>query len=209
MQPKNKNEDYKQDIRIRNRVIFILLMMLSYALFKFANYPNQLSIHTAPDISKSFVQKVGDVPLQTVYGFSRTIWETMQYCVDDCAKEYKENLNNYRNFLTPACYQELNDHFDNNQQLYTMRSRRLLPTEESGFSTERVKKVADGLWYVYQQYLLEDDIGGIKTRKQIMEYPLKIISSSSPTINNPWGLEIDCFWDDIRVVEYKELKEID
>ncbi len=209
MQPKNKNEDYKQDIRIRNRVIFMLLMMLAYALYKFANYPNQLRVHTAPDISKSFVQKVGDVPLQTVYGFSRTIWETMQYCVDDCAKEYKTNLDKYRQFLTPACYQELNDHFDNQQQLYTMRSRRLLPTEESGFSTERVKKVADGLWYVYQQYLLEDDIGGIKTRKQIMEYPLKIVSSSSPTINNPWGLEIDCFWDDIRVVEYKELKEIE
>ncbi len=208
MQPKNKNEDYKQDIRMRNRVIFLLLAMLFYALYKFANYPDKISIHTAPDISKSFVQKAGDVPLQTVYGFSRTIWETMQYCVKDCANEYQANLDKYRTFLTPQCYQELKDHFDNNQQLYTMRSRRLLPTEESDFSSERVKKVANGLWYTYQQYLLEDDINGIETRKQIMEYPITVRHSTSPTITNPWELEIDCFWDDIKVVEYKDLKEI-
>lgn len=208
MQPKNKNERQLQSSRIKDRVIFILLAMLAYAIYKFANFPSSLTVHTAPDISKSFVQKVDDVPLQTVYGFSRTIWETLQYCVDDCATEYPKNLDKYRAFLTPACYRELGEHFSKNRHLYTMRSRRLLPTEESGFAATRVKKAAGGMWYAYQQYRLEDDIDGIKTRQQIMEYPLKIINSNAPTIANPWGLEIDCFWDDVRVIEYKPLKEI-
>ncbi len=208
MQIKNKNEQQLQEIRIKNRIIFLLVLIIALALWKFATYPKQLTIYTAPDISKAFVQKVDDVPLTTVYGFTRTLWETMHYCQEDCNKEYLDNLQRYRAFITQKCYRELSEHFQSHKDLYRLRSRMLLPTDESGFSTERVKKISNGLWHTYQQFLLEDDIGGIKTRKQIMEYPLRIVTSQTPTINNPWGLAIDCYWDEIKVTEYKPLQEI-
>lgn len=206
MQAKNKNEQQLQEIRIRNRIIFILIAMLAVALWKFSTYPKQLTVQTAPDISKAFVQKVDDKPLTTVYGFARTIWETIQFCQDDCSKDFIANLNKYRAFVTPKCYQELTHHFKNFQDLYRLRSRRLLPTDEAGFSTERVKKVSNGLWYTYQQFLLEDDIGGIKTRKQIMEYPLRVVNAKTPSLHNPWQLAIDCYWDEVKVTKYKKLE---
>lgn len=205
---KNKIENNNQEIRIKNRIIFIQLLIIAFALYKFSTYPKQLTTYTPPDISKAFVQKVGDVPLQTIYGFARTMWETINYCEADCTAEYPKKLEKFRSFLTKSCYTELSDHFEKSGDLYEMRSRRLLPTDDSGYTTDRVKKITNGQWFTYQQYLLDDDIGGIRTRRQIMEYPLKVVISEVPSIYNPWGLSIDCFWDDIRVIKYEKLKEI-
>lgn len=205
---KNNIENSNQEIRIKNRIIFIQLLIIVLALYKFSTYPKQLTVYTAPDISKAFVQKADDASLHTVYGFSRTIWETINFCEKDCYEEYPQQLERYRGFLTKACYTQLSDHFRKRRDLYDMRSRRLLPTDASVYSAERVKKVANGVWYTYQQYLLDDDIGGIETRKQIMEYPLKVVSSGVPTISNPWGLSIDCFWEEVKVIKYETLDEI-
>lgn len=207
-QAKNKNEQMLQELRVKNRIIFVMLLIIGLALWKFSTYPTQLTIHTAPDISKSFVQKVGDTPTETVYGFARTIWETLNYCELDCYTEYPEKLNQFRSFLTKSCHKELSEHFDKSRELYNKHSRRLLPTDESIYDIERVKKVSSDTWYVYLQYLLDDDIGGITTRKQLMEYPLIITSSGVPTQYNPWGLAIDCYWGEIKVTEFKTLEEI-
>lgn len=207
-QAKNKNEQLAQEVRIKNRIIFVLLGIIGFALYKFSTYPQQLTIHTAPDISKSFVQKVGDTPSQTVYGFARTIWELLNYCETDCSQEYIEKLNTYNVYLTKSCHKELSDHFYKNKDLYSKRARRLLPTDEAMYDVKRVKKVSSDTWYLYLQYLLDDDIGSITTRRQIMEYPLIVTSSGVPTQYNPWGLSINCYWDKIRVTEYKPLKEI-
>lgn len=208
MTPKNKHNQLEQEIRFKNRVIFILLLIIAFAFYKFSTYPHELSIHTAPDISKSFVQKVGDVPPTTVYGFARTIWESLHYCQQDCSTEFPEILKTYGSFLTKKCYAQLNDHFSARPDLFVSRARRLIPTENAVFDVNNVRQMSSDVWYVQLEYILDDDIGGVTTRRQLMQYPLKVTSSTVPTQYNPWGLEIDCYFAEPTVVEYEQLEAI-
>lgn len=208
MQPKRKNEQLAQEGRFKNRIILILLAMLGVALWKFSTYPQQLTVYTAPDVSKAFVQSPGDIPPNSVYGFARTLWESINYCTKDCQAEYPKSLDRYRAFLTKACYDDLNRRFERQSDLYNARSRRLLPTENAVFDLNKVRKMGVDLWYVVLEYVLDDDIGGITTRHQTMQYPLKITANSAPTQYNPWGLAIDCYWEEPKVVEFHQLEQI-
>lgn len=208
MLPKRKTEQLAQEGRLKNRIIFILLGILAFAIYKYSTYPNQLTVYTPPDISKAFVQKPGDVPATTIYGFARTMWETLNYCEDDCQKEYPKALTKYRAFLTKQCYDDLNRRFERQADFYDARSRRLIPTENAVFDLENVKKISSDMWYVVLEYILDDDIGGITTRRQKMQYPLKVTANSAPTQFNPWGLSIDCYWQEPKVLEYEDLESI-
>lgn len=208
LKTKNKNEEQKQELRFKNRIIFVLLLIVAFSMYKFATYPSQITIHTAPDISRSFVQKVGDVPKTTIYGFARTLWETLNFCETDCTVDFPKKIETYKEFLTKACYKELKNHFDFNKRLYSGRTRRLLPTDNSIFDLSRVEQISSATWVVNLEYMLDDDINGITTRKQIMNYSLEVSSSQVPTQFNPWGLAINCHSEEPKVVEYLKLEEI-
>ena len=62
MQPRRKDEQLAQESRFKNRIIWFLLLMVGLALYKFAAYPESIPVYTAPDISRAFLQKSGDVP---------------------------------------------------------------------------------------------------------------------------------------------------
>lgn len=208
MIPRRKTEQIAQAERFKNRIIVILLCLLALAMWKFATYPQQLTIQTAPDISKAFVQRPGDVPETTIYGFARTLWENLNYCTDDCAQEYPASLDKYRAFLTRSCKTILKSRFDRQKDFYSAKTRRLLPTEDAVFKVSNVKRMSADVWFVVLNYLLEEDIHGVTTRRQLMQYPLRITGNRTPTQHNPWGLTIDCFWQAPKVLKYDPLKEI-
>ncbi|SUO96672.1 DUF2895 family protein [Suttonella ornithocola] len=208
MIPKDNKEKMAMEGRIKNRIIFILLSIIAFALYKFSTYPHQLVVYTAPDVTKGFLQKPEEVPETAIYGFARTLWESLNYCKESCATEYKENLNRYRAFLTNQCYTDLNSRFDRQIDYMGSRARRLTPTENAVFDISRVKKITPELWYVVLEYTLDEDINGVTTRKQIMQYPLKVTFSHSPTQFNPWALSIDCYWQEPSVVKYDDLKDV-
>lgn len=206
MQPRRKDEQLAQDGRFKNRLIVFLLIMQAVALWKFSTYPSQLDVYTAPDISRAFVQRVGDVPAGTVYGFARTLWETVNYCEKDCRSEYPAALNKYNAFFTKSCLKDLNDRFARQAEFFDARARRLLPTDNAVSDLSKVSKQSTELWHLVLEYQLDDDINGVTTRNQIMQYPLKIVHNSVPTQYNPWGLAIDCFWEEPRVIQYNNDK---
>ena len=208
MIPKRKTEQIAQADRFKNRIIVMLLCLLALAMWKFATYPKQLTIQTAPDISKAFVQRPGDVPETTVYGFARTLWENLNYCEEDCEREYPASLEKYRAFLTRSCYINLQTKFAKQKSFFTAKTRRLLPSEDAVFNVNNVKRVSSHVWFVVLNYILEEDIHGVTTRSQLMQYPLRITGGRTPTQYNPWGLTIDCFWQAPKVLEYDPLKEV-
>lgn len=194
MSAKNLGKESNRDIRFLHRAVFVLLLVIVLLATALWRMPKQITVYTPPDISKSFVQHTNEVPLETVYGFARTLWEALNYCESDCADEYPETLKRYGNYLTTSCYTELYEHFTNNTDQYRYRNRLLIPTDKSIFDMSRIRKMSDDVWFVRLPYVLRDQVKGIQTRNNEMEYPLKVVRSFRPLNENPIGLEIDCFF---------------
>ena len=133
MSVKRKDREPEQTIRYQNRIIALLFAVVAGLVVAYWRLPKNLWVYQPPDVSKAFVQKVGDIPLASIYGFSRTLWEALNYCESDCHKEYPERIARYRTYLTDSCYLELENHYQKNQSLYGYRSRTLLPTEKRHF----------------------------------------------------------------------------
>ena len=146
------------------------------------------------------------MPNETVYGFARTLWESINFCKKDCMTEFPQALDQYRAFLTNACYTDLKTRYERQSNLYEARSRRLLPTENAIADLGKTQRISRDLWHVVLEYQLDDDVGGITTRNQTMQYPLKIVHNTVPTQYNPWGLAIDCYWEEPRAIAYDKEK---
>lgn len=194
MSAKNREQQQLQESRFLRRALVLLMIILIFLGVAIWRLPSQFLIHTAPDMTKAFVQKAGEVPNYAVYGFARNLWESINYCEEDCSLEYEAKVNQYRNYLTKTCRHDLLTHFQRRQTSYTYRSRVLLPTENTIFRPELVKQVSNDSWFVKVEYVLKDDVKSIDVRNNKMLYPLKIIRSSKPLSVNPIGLEADCYF---------------
>ena len=195
-----KFNEYLREIRFLHRALFGMIVAVLVLGIAYLRFPRTIEIQTAPDISKSFVQKIGEVPPATVYGFARTLWETLNYCAEDCGEEYPQRLKDYSPYLTRNCYRDLNDHFRRNRGLFNFRSRLLLPTENAMYSSDKIRQISSDAWYVKVEYELRDLVDGTETRKSLMLYPLRIVRSDKPRDVNPFGLDVDCYFDDGPVV---------
>lgn len=199
-EPKSKSQKAEQDMRYQRRInvaFFIILVFLTIGVWRI---PTLIKIHTAPDITKSFMQRNGQIDSQTVYGFARTIWEAINYCEHDCGQEYLQAIDKYSSYITKNCQHDLRSHFDTTRNLYTYRSRQLLPTEKVIFSTDNIKQQSSDLWYVKLEYNLKDEVNGVIIRDNMMLYPLKVIRSNKPLKVNDQSLEIDCYFNEGPVV---------
>lgn len=206
MSAKNNQKENNRELRFLRRALLIALLMIGFLGFSIYRMPNQFVIYTAPDVSKSFVQRVGEVPNTAIYGFVRTLWESLNYCQNDCAEDYPTQLKNYLPYLTDACYLELKDHFDMNSQLFNFRRRMLLPTENSMFSEDKIRRISSDTWYVKTEYIVRDDVQNVEIRNNLTIYPIKVIRSLKPLSVNPIGLEVDCFFGEGPMV-LKQSKE--
>lgn len=204
MTPKNRLAQQAQDKRFLHRIILILSLALFALVYAIWRIPNQFTVYIPPDVSKGFVTKVDDVPLDSIYGFARILWESINFCDQNCGQEYPKMLDTYRNYLTNRCHIQLSEHYQQNRELYQYRSRLLLPTEKAMFSTNSVRRIADETWYVNLEYELRDEVSGMKIRSNVMYYPIKVVKSYRPTNVNPIGLEVDCFFGDGPVLIKKE-----
>ncbi len=206
--PKNKQQSGAQEIRYHRRLSVLYAFMIGGLAVAVWRLPSTLRIYTAPDVTKSFVQSSGEIPPHAVYGFARVLWESLNYCEEDCGKEFLPSLEKYKAYITKTCRHDLQRHFENTSNLYQFRSRLLLPTEDSLFSEDKIQQVSSNVWYVKLKYQLKDDVNNITTRDNIMLYPLKIIRSDKPLSVNSLGMEIDCYFGDGPVVlERKPIKE--
>ncbi len=210
MTPKNKIQGHLQDNRFLKRIIVVLLVIQCIFALGIFILPRYITVYTPPDVSKAFKQKLGDVPLETIYGFSRVLWENLNYCENDCSKEYVNRLEQYSSYLTKSCKRELEQHFKARKSSYQFRNRMLVPTqvpEENLFSSDKIAKISNNIWYVKLIYILKDEVRGMDVRDNKMLYPLKVIKSNRPKSVNPLGLEVDCYFTDEGPV-LMETKEV-
>lgn len=194
MAVKNIKKEQQRNERYLHRVIAALLVLFVFLGIGVWRLPTQMTVYQPPDISKAFSQKVDEVPPHAVYNFARALWETLNFCDKDCGQEYPNSIEKYRNYLTSSCQHDLLANFDSNRNLYSYRTRRLLPTDATFFDTDDIKQTSADTWFIYLNYRLHEEVHGAPTRDVLIRYPLKIVKSSRPLGTNPIGLEVDCYF---------------
>ena len=84
-------------------------------------------------------------------------------------------------------------HRERNVSLYQHRTRKLLPVGEEIFDPQKVTRLDKNVWEVRVEYLLEEHVVGVETRRNRYYYPLRIVHLSLPVELNAYQLAFDCY----------------
>jgi len=191
--PHAKYEVLHQDIRYRNRIIALLGGLLILMGLAYWRLPTLWKVYIPPDLSRPQTVAPGQIPPSYVYAFSKIMMESLNFCPEDCARDYPKNLETLRSYLTPACFEDLAMHHQRNTSLYQHRTRQLLPVGEEIFDPEKVTRLDKDVWEVRVEYLLEEHVVGVETRRRRYYYPLRIVHRRLPVNLNPYQLAFDCY----------------
>jgi len=183
----------EQELRYRNRIIGMLFVLLALLGMAFWRQPSVLRIYVPPDLSRPQFIAPGEIPPSYVYAFSKILMEKLNYCPEDCGRSYAGNLKDMRNYLTASCYQDLAMHRERNASLYEFRSRKLLPVGTEIFDPLKVTRLDRNAWEVHVEYLLEEHVKGVETRRRLYHYPLRIVHYAVPVDLNAYQLAFDCY----------------
>jgi integrating conjugative element protein (TIGR03746 family) len=202
-------EMLKQDVRYRDRIIISLVLMLVLLSAAFVRMPNQISVYHPPDLAlNGQTTRIGEVPPSTVYAFASTFFERLMYCKNDCGEDYPNALINMKTYLTPGCFNQLKDHYENNLGLYKNRTRSINADENDiGFSFDKVQQINKKTWHVTENYILSEHVRSMPVRDVLMRYPLKIVKSNASTQINAYQMQLDCFFDDPKRINSDDLKK--
>ena len=183
----------QQGVAIKNLWVFVgvLIVLNLFLLISLAAAPKQLRVYVPPDLSRGAMLKPGNIPKATVYAFAFQIFTALNSWPDSGMKEYGKNINSYRNYLSPAFYQQLEqDKLDRSSNGELSRKRIMSGVSGMGYQPIDVTILGNGTWLVKMQLQIMETLEGAVIKNVIMTYPL-IISRVHTSIQiNPWGLEI-------------------
>ena len=191
--PQTQHGALQQELRFRNRIILLLGVLLGVFGAAYWRLPTLLSVYVPPDLSRPQTVAPGEIPASYVYAFSKIVLEALNYCPEDCARDYGANLEALRHYLTPTCLADLQMHRERNGSLYEFRTRRLLPMGEEIYAAGKVRRLDQKVWEVTLEYVLEEHVKGVETRRNPYRYPLRIVHYPVPIEANPYQLAFDCY----------------
>ncbi len=183
----------QQELRFRNRIILLLFVLLALLGIGLLRIPTLLNVYVPPDLTRPQFVRPNEVSPSYVHAFAKLVMEALNYCPEDCGQDYAENLARYRDYLTPACYQDLLMHRQKNGSVYEFRSRKLLPAGDDIFDPKKVTRLDRDVWEVRVEYLLEEHVKGVETRNRRYHYPLRIVRYDVPLDRNAYQLAFDCY----------------
>lgn len=84
-------------------------------------------------------------------------------------------------------------HRERQASLYEFRSRKLLPVGEEIFDPQKVTRLDRNAWEVHVEYLLEEHVKGVETRRRRYHYPLRVVQYAIPVDLNAYQMAFDCY----------------
>jgi len=183
----------QQELRFRNRIIGLLVALLALLGIGFLRIPSLLNVYVPPDLTRPQFVRPNEVSPSYIYAFAKLMMEALNYCPEDCGKDYVKNLTRLHDYLTPSCYQDLAMHRQRNASVYEFRSRKLLPTGDEIFDPLKVTRLDSNVWEVQIEYLLEEHVKGVETRNRRYHYPVRIVRYDVPLEKNAYQLAFDCY----------------
>lgn len=149
------------------------------------------------------------VPDVYAYQFSLALWKKMNVWESDGAKEFPENIYKYQNYFTAGCRETLESQFYALRRKGELKDRKraMVESPESPYSASKVQKAADGVWNVDLDVILRESVGNTQVKNNLMHYPIRVVYYDIDVDLNPWGLAIDCFYDQPTLVKNNIVKE--
>ncbi len=178
-------------------VIILLAGALAYAFHGWSNAPSDITVHIPPDLSSGASMSVGDIPAPNLYSFAFYMWQQLNRWPEDGAKDYPGNLYRLSAYLTPSFRAELLRDMERRgrQGELSNRERALFEAPGAQYEEGRVKPVADGVWIVTFDAVIEETVAGMEVKKTRIRYPLRVIRYDVDREANPWSLALDGFAD--------------
>ena len=208
--PKSLLEFKNQEIRYRDRIIILLVVLFLGLMVAYLRIPTSITVHQTPDASKLLSHSTDFVPSSAVYSFARLVLENIYTCVKDCEKDIPANVDTLRSYVTDACRNQIKARVVAQPNLYRNRVRTLKflfnPSTQKtsqlsgespiGLPEQEVEKVNQGKWNVLLNYNMNERVNGFKTIDTNIGYPARIIASDLPRNINQYGFSFDCFYRD-------------
>ncbi|MBK8168632.1 MAG: DUF2895 family protein [bacterium] len=183
----------EQDLRFRDRIIALLGVLLALIGLGVWRLPAQLRVYVPPDLTRPQFVKPDEIGPSYIYAFAKLLITRLNYCATDCAEDYLKTVEALRDYLTPSCREDLKMHRERNASLYDNRTRKLLPVGDEIFEPDKVERLDGDVWVVRLQYLLEEHVKGVETRRRRYHYPMRVVRYPIPVQNNAYQLAFDCY----------------
>lgn len=191
---KTQRGQLEQELRRYQIIIYLLMGLIGLLGVAYWRIPTLLSVHVPPDMTQPHVLKPNEIWPISVYAFAEDLLVKLNYCREDCGRDYMRNLDQYRDFLTPRCREDLALHRQRNASLYESRAQQLLPTGDEVFDPAKVHRIGRDVWEVHLEFHVEHHVKGVQIGNRRIHYPMRIVYAPGiPLDKNPFQLAFDCY----------------
>lgn len=188
--------DAVKNLQLQQKIQYGIIAVLLLIVFILSLVNNNLSqnrvfrISVPPELKFGTIINTDEVNANEVYNFAGTMIQQLYFWQKNGYVDFKTNINNYRNYLTPEYREYLFAEYDVLKNLGQLanRERSLVPLDL--FNVADVVAINNG-WQVTIDYRLEDHINNERFKKTNIRYLIKVvIRDINPSIN-PWGWQLD------------------
>lgn len=144
-----------------------------------------------PDISHGVLTKANTIPDSTVYAFAFQIFSAINSWTQSGSQDYKNNIINYQNYLSPQFRQALlTDVKTRDANGALDRQRSISAVSGMGYLPSDVKNMGNGTWQVTLKLRLMETVNNAVVKDVIIDYSLLVATNTESVVVNPWGLSI-------------------
>lgn len=195
----------RSHIQTLRMIIIALILFCTYLGYVVQSLPRTLVVHNPPELRTGSTRKWWEVPESSVYAFSLYIFQQLNRWHTNGEEDYKGNIDKLRAYLTPQCYQFLQDDYTKRlkeHELYK-RVRSVQEMPGRGFNKKKVQIISENDWYVTldlntDEYYVDEPVKTVYVR-----YPLHVVRMDIDPELNPWGLGLNCYYQTPQLIKFQ------
>ena len=207
----NANDNNKAALRIMATIIFVMMGLLFYQMQIASTAMDHIKIDIPPDLSKGATIRPGQKQHTSIYDFTSRFMQQLQHWRYDGSKEYEENIDTYSDYFTPAYKAFLHRDYERRAKDGELsgRTRTLYPLL-SAWDDDRVKVLSksgglENSWVVLLDMELVETYKGEEIKRKYLRYPIRIVRYDVDIKTNPWGLAIDGYAEEPKVLTKEDM----
>jgi len=191
---KNKLDASEELGRFKNRIIMALFIILALVINGWDNVQNDIDVYIPPDLRSGAKIKAGGEPDDsTIYLFAQNFLQQINHWKNNGAKDFPKNINMYSYYLTPSYRNDLKQQAKTKLKAgeLTNRTRSFMPIPGKGFDEKWVVPISKGVWLVWLDVEIKEEIFGQPVKHIISHYPIRVVTYDVNRFKNPFKLALD------------------
>jgi len=208
---KSKNKSIDAAVRMLGTISIVLLGIVIYQNNILSDATKHIQIDIPPDLSHGATVRPGQKQHTAIYDFASRFFQQLHHWRYNGYEEYPKNIDAYMNYFTPSFKAFLDRDFKRRSETneLTRRTRTMFPLL-TAWDDDRVKVLskAGGLensWIVILDMELVETYKGEEIKRLYLRYPVRVARADIDKKNNPWGLAIDGYADEPKVIKKEDL----